>query len=280
MKKEDITYQDKLNELRLDISHPNSNGLLFIFVEGNSDIRLFRKFFDLRNCKVESIPGGKNKLEEGISELLNIYNLIIGIRDADFIHLNETPYSIPNMFLTDLHDIEMCIISENELFSNILSEFTDIPFDEHIGVRNNIINSIEEISLLKWLNDIENLEIKFEGTGFRDIIVFANSSVNFREYFNRILGKSPNAIITDVETIIDQVNALKVRTPNAFQLCNGHDFIQALSQFIREKTGKGLGDDFLASVCRINYNQNQFTNSNLYTQTNNWAAANGVSIYK
>ena len=43
MNKADITYQDKLNELRLDISHPNSSGINFVFVEGDTDIRLFRK---------------------------------------------------------------------------------------------------------------------------------------------------------------------------------------------------------------------------------------------
>ena len=77
MKREDITYQDKLNELRLDISHPNNRGLAFVFVEGETDIRLFRKFFNLDNCKVENIPGGKLKLEECVKELLKVYSLII-----------------------------------------------------------------------------------------------------------------------------------------------------------------------------------------------------------
>jgi hypothetical protein len=44
MKKEDITYQDKIDELILDISHPNSKGLVFIFVEGESDIKLSENF--------------------------------------------------------------------------------------------------------------------------------------------------------------------------------------------------------------------------------------------
>ena len=79
MRKQDITYQDKLNELRLDISHPNNKGIAFVLLEGESDIRLFRKLFDLDNCKVEAIPGGKFKLEACVDELANIYPLIIGI---------------------------------------------------------------------------------------------------------------------------------------------------------------------------------------------------------
>ena len=63
MTRRDISYQDKLNELRLDISHPNSQGINFIFVEGESDIRLFRKLFDEEKCKIENIPRGNPKLD-------------------------------------------------------------------------------------------------------------------------------------------------------------------------------------------------------------------------
>jgi len=34
MRKQDITYQDKLNELKLDLSHPNNSGIAFVLVEG------------------------------------------------------------------------------------------------------------------------------------------------------------------------------------------------------------------------------------------------------
>jgi hypothetical protein len=37
MQKSDISYQEKLNELRLDISHPNSSGISFILLEGETD---------------------------------------------------------------------------------------------------------------------------------------------------------------------------------------------------------------------------------------------------
>ena len=131
MKKQDITYQDKLNELRLDISHTNSIGLPFILVEGETDIRLFRKFFNLSNCKVENIPGGKSKVEDGVAEILNIYELVIGIRDADFIHLSNVPYTNPNIFLTDYHDSEIGQIFEDEVFRTIVFEFTNISRENH-----------------------------------------------------------------------------------------------------------------------------------------------------
>jgi hypothetical protein len=89
MKRTDITYQDKFNELRLDITHPNSKDINFVFVEGQSDIKLFRKLFSLDKCKVENIPGGKDKVEECVANLLPLCKLVIAVRDADFIHLSN-----------------------------------------------------------------------------------------------------------------------------------------------------------------------------------------------
>ena len=93
-----VTYQDKLNELRLDITHPKSKGKVFVCLEGESDVKLFRKFFNLEKCKVERIPGGKFKLEECVTSLIAVYRLIFGIRDADFLHLENKTSIHPNIF--------------------------------------------------------------------------------------------------------------------------------------------------------------------------------------
>ncbi len=193
MRKQDITYQDKIDELMLDMSHPNNHGQLFIFVEGESDIRLFRKFFNLDNCKVESIPGGNTKLEEGVRVLTRSYPLVFGIRDSDFIRLGSIEYNQTNMFLTDLHDIEMTLISEDEVFSAVVFEYSGIAKDDHNGIRLKIIKTIEKVSYLKWLNQVENLELKFEGSGFQDLVSFVNEDIDFSEYFKRVL-TNPHAL--------------------------------------------------------------------------------------
>jgi hypothetical protein len=83
MRKEDITPESKITELRLDISHPNSRGKVFVLLEGESDVKLYRKLFNNDTCKIETIPGGKIFLEKGLAILNGIYTLIIGIRDLN-----------------------------------------------------------------------------------------------------------------------------------------------------------------------------------------------------
>jgi hypothetical protein len=280
MKRQDITYQDKLNELRLDLSHPNSDGICFVLLEGETDIRLFRKFFNLENCKVENIPGGNPKLETAVSELVRVYELVIGIRDADFLNVETTTYVKRNMFLTDYHDIEMSLVSDDDSISTIIFEFTDIPLVNHNSIREKVISTIEQISLLKWLNYIENLEIVFEKTGFQDLLSFANLTIDFDQYFSRLLSKSPNAKIVDIATIKSKMDNLKVLNKHPYQLCNGHDFVKALTQFIREQgKAKSINDEIVSSILRIKYTKEKFSSTQLYASTKIWADSKNCSIF-
>lgn len=279
MRKQDITYQDKLNELRLDISHPNNVGISFVLLEGESDIRLFRKLFDLDNCKVETVPGGKFKLEECVGELVNVYPLIIGIRDADFIHLEDQTYSKRNLFLTDYHDMEMYLISEDEVFSALIFEYTSHTRDKHQEVRNNIMKSIEQIGLLKWLSDKENLEYKFEA-GFQDLISFTNLEIDLTQYFSRVLSKSPDAKLLDISIVLEKLNAIKRTNPDSFQLCNGHDFMKALAQYVREKgEGRSLSDEIISSSFRMTFTAAHFQKTTLFNETKSWADSNSCILY-
>ncbi|NJD78626.1 MAG: DUF4435 domain-containing protein [Candidatus Methanoperedens sp.] len=279
MRKQDITYEYKLTELLLDISHPNNKGIVFVLLEGESDIRLFRKLFNLSKCKVEAIPGGKLKLEECVGKLVNIYPLIIGIRDADFIHLGAKLYEKTNVFLTDFHDMEMILISEDEVFSSIVFEFTDLPKDKHSEIRNNIMLSIEQIGYLKWLNEKENLEYKFEA-GFQDLISFVNLKIDFDQYFVRVLSNSPNAKITDKTIILDKMKVLKATNPNPLQLCNGHDFMKAFSKYIKQDGSvKNVNDEHIASSCRMTFTFNHYCRTGLYLNTKMWADNTKCVVY-
>lgn len=279
MTRQDFTYQDKLNELRLDISHPNSSGINFILVEGDSDIRLLRKLFDIEKCKIENIPGGKNKLEVCVDTLINIYPLIVGIRDTDFLNLNNVIYNKQNMFLTDKHDIETTIISDEGVLNTLVFEFSNKPKNEHLDLRDDIIKSIKMIGYLKWLNSIENLELKFE-CGFYDLVSFANLNIDFDTYFTRVLSKSPNAHITDINIIKAKITQLEALNPDMLQLTNGHDLVKTFANYFKNVSGiNGVSAENIASILRISYNKQQLEKTNLYTELREWCDNNNTEMF-
>lgn len=279
MKKGDISYQEKLNELRLDISHPNSKGMSFILVEGETDIKLFRKLFNLNNCKVENIPGGKNKLEECVQTLVNIYPLILGIRDADFIRVNEPQYSLNNMFLTDLHDIEMTMLGFEPILNAIVFEYSNIDKRQHSIFRSNVISTIKHISYLKLLNDRENLELSFR-IGFQDLILFTNQKIDFEQYLDRVIISSPNAVVKDKFLLKEKVSLIEQSDPDLLQITNGHDLLNSFAKYFTEKENRNdVSSKALEASLRMLFNFDYFRQTQLYQELSNWQIKNNVEIF-
>lgn len=280
MIKQDITYQDKLNELRLDLSHPISSDTNFVLVEGESDIKVFRKLFDLEKCKVEYIPGGKAKLEECVSELIQIHTLLIGIRDADFIHLDAEEYNKPNMFLTDFHDMEMTMLSEIEVLKSLILEYTDLVSEEEcILFKNNVVNTIDTLSFLKYLNSKDDLRLKFKGLSFHYLISVVGFSFDFELYFTRLLANSENARVTDFNEIIEMIDELRNENPDLMQLSNGHDLLKVFAKVFQDKYQSNVNDKHLASSIRMIYSFEMFNKTNLYQNVNNWALSNSTELF-
>ena len=277
MRKQDITYEYKLGQLRFDFPYSKAN--IFILVEGETDVRLFRKLFHEENCKVEYIPGGKSKLEECVEELIKQHNLLIGIRDADFIHLEDLPYHKKNIFITDFHDMEMMILYEPEIFSALISHYTALPKSQHLELRDKILRSIEHISYIKWLNEIESIGYNFS-IGFGDLLSFGNAGFDIELYFSRLLGKSPLARITEITSILIATDELKQKNPDLFQLCNGKDLITAIWHYLRiVHNVRDINENNMVNLFMIAYTFNHYQKSTLYQDTKKWADDHHCVIY-
>ena len=278
MRKEDITPESKITELRLDISHPNSRGKVFVLLEGESDVKLYRKLFNNDTCKIETIPGGKIFLEKGLEILNDIYKLIIGIRDADFLHLEGQKPQFSNLFLTDYHDYELMMASEIECHCPILFEHTSIVANDHNLTFQKLLNSIRFLGYLRWYNEIENLEFNFRGLGLNDLFDKRSFTIDNKVLIQTIIDRSTNAKIKDIEQIFDSVQRLHNDSHDLFQVCNGHDFMKVMAILCSSRQ-KGISDKDMASQFRVAYNQNMFQKTQLFKDTSEWAVENKVTLY-
>ena len=280
MKQQDITYQDYLNGLLFDIQNPKSKSLVFVLLEGESDIKLFRKFFNEDNCILSRVPpGGKLKVFDCVNDLHNKHDLVLGIVDADFMHLNNEKPDHENIFLTDYHDIEMIFFSNDDLFSSILSEHTKLSKGEHRQVRDNILAILENVGYLKWLNDLEKPKFNFNFS-FVDLIDFQKNEIEVEKYFNRVLSKSQNPAIEDFNIVIEAIIRLKTRNSDLYHLCNGHDFLKVFAEYLRkEHKSANVNEENLANSLRIAYSKNHYQQTKLYADTQNWATNKNVVIY-
>ncbi len=277
MKKGDVTISDKINELKLDISHPNSKGKVFILLEGDSDVRLFRKLYPNRQVKLEIIPGGWIQLEKGLRELAELSKRLIGIRDADFAHLDNQPPGLPNLFFTDLHDSEMLMVASDQTFSAIIHEFCDLPKIEHHLVREQLLNALRVVGYLRWYNDQKKMELSFEGIYPGEFFEPETNLMDNQAYLGKVLAKSKRTEIDAGQLLANVVRLDDKAHPN-FQLCNGHDFMSILARFLNTKIKLGTTGDRVCAHFRTAYQLDEFSKTQLYTQVRDWASRQQIKF--
>jgi hypothetical protein len=275
--KELITLNSVLNEIRLLASHPHNSNKIFILLEGDTDIRLFRSLLNSNYCYFKSIPGGISQLEKGLLIISSEFQRVIGIRDADFMHLqNKTP-KIAVLFLTDSHDIETMMVGSDEAFHAVVSEFYSFTFNT-ISLRDQFFNSIKFLGYTRWLNDINNLKLNFKGIGIANFIDIESFKINEKKCVEEIINRSPNAIVKDIDSLLTSINLLMESNNKLDQVCCGHDVIQIMAIFFNEHNKKGVQTEQVQSSFRISYNLSQFQKTILFTQLKKWADQNKFQI--
>lgn len=269
-----ITYENKIDELILDARHPQSKNKVFILVEGEDDLKLYGKFFN-DICKIEPIPGGVIKLEQGLADIPRFVKTInlIGIRDADFLHIEGFESILPNLFLTDTHDTETMMIASDETFCAILHEFSPRNTNNFHRLKQDFLKSVEFLGYLRWYSNINSAELNFKGFNISTLL----KEPDFTELrlISAVIKRSPNATITDENEILFEVNQLKKKSFPLLQICCGHDVVNVIAAYIT-----GVNEARISSQLRTAFNFKEFEKTDLYQQLNTYAQNVGLSFFK
>lgn len=94
-----INSIDTINKIRLSLRHDTGKDLIWILVEGKNDTKIYSKFINGNNAEIDFVGGGKIELEKALKTLIEETKQVIGIRDADFLHLKNKVASLENLFL-------------------------------------------------------------------------------------------------------------------------------------------------------------------------------------
>ncbi len=260
-----------INSIRLQINHPSGKDKVWIIVEGITDQLLFSKLFHRRNVEIEISYGGLNSLLKAVSELLEETDRVIGIRDADFLHLEKIKEPPENIFLTDYHDVEMMLIACDKAYSQVAAEYLKQEI-----LRDKILQSIAFIAGIRWINDSCDLELNFKGLGFGNFYDGNTAELDEEKCLNEIIKRSPNKkeelSKEDVEFKIENVS-------DYFNLCNGHDFHKALALIVSSNSKKGINDAEIGKEFRIAYRFEDFQQSDLYKRLIKWSDSKEKSIF-
>lgn len=272
----------KIVAIRLILKHPSNEKKAFILLEGETDIRLFKKLFDLNKVEVDSLQG-KKKVIEALQILLNEgYTQVIGIKDADFDHLEETNV-IKNLFTTDYHDIEVSMI-ESEALQSLIYEYAHAQSNNSgflSNLKKDIYDSAISIGYLRWLNQKQEYnQLFFKVLDFRVFVQENNYklTVNKDNFFKRLMDdskkKNPTLSITS-QDLDDEIVRLKTLSSDKLQICCGHDLTKLIAMVLL-KTPQG---DEIEKALRLVYSLEYFKQTQLYASLLAWSSASDKTLF-
>lgn len=265
-----------INSIRLQLRHPSGADKVWIIVEGETDQKLFSKLVNGKHVEVEISNGGVKGLLRSVSELLKETGRIIGIRDADFMHLEGKKETAENIFLCDFHDAEMMIISCDKAYLQVIAEYLSEE-KKPISTRDTILKSIAYIGGIRWLNYSESLELNFKNLSLGDIYDGKTFTLDEDRLVNEITDRSPKSRRSISK---DEVRWKIKNVTDYLNLCNGHDFQKAFALFISHNSAKGVNHAEIGRAFRVAYRFEDFQKSNLYNQLKEWSDSQKRSLFK
>jgi hypothetical protein len=267
--------KDKINDIRLSLNTPKGSQTIWVLVEGEDDCKIYPKFFETSQCKVEYINGGKERLSTAIKVLSQETNQVIGIQDADFLHLEEMAATALPLFYTDCHDIEMTMLSFEGVRNNLLTEYS--LQDKQEVIWQNILSEAAYLGYIRWYNDINDNKIIFSGLGYGDIVTLTATEIHWSTslLLDSLNRRSKNKLIALTEPLISSFISTH-KTDDLLNLCNGHDTIALLSLIIgKETSSKRLPKDL-----RLSFTIQHFRQTRLYTLLQEWQEQTHFYILK
>lgn len=278
-----LNEEDIVGSIRRELRHPDGQSKVWIIVEGETDQKLFSKLIDGHHVEIEISHGGVKGVLSSVSELLRETKRILGIRDADFLHLEGKKETAENIFLTDFHDAEMMIVSCDKAYHEVAAEYLREE-KEPYALREKILKSIAFIGGIRWINvsessDVsESLGLNFEGLGLGNFYKGETLTLDEDNCLSEIIKRSPKR---KKEISISDVR-LKIQNVSDFlNLCNGHDFQKAFAFCVSSfHSKKRVNDAEIGKAFRIAYRFEDFQKTDLYKQLKEWSKEQSRSLFK
>lgn len=265
-------------DIRLTIQHPDHKEVIIV-VEGEDDEKALKQFFNIQVVEfflAENCLKVKNSMRI-VSKDEQLKDCVIGIKDADFDHINQIKHNIANLMVTDTHDMETLMLTpkvcERICWETIKEEYPNLSFDA--------MTSLKNLSYLRYYNDkiiLNGEDSNKDGITFKKTkickLIPNNQPVNVEDVLKhvKLAGNSKKASFPDLDTMNQFIQENPIDNGDLILFTNGHDLVSAICNILHSKAkkAKDYGKIAIAALIRAYFGKEEFEKTNLYKNIDNW----------
>jgi hypothetical protein len=252
-----------------------------LLVEGEIDVRLFKRFVDTNACHVQLCYNRSNVI--GIVSILDTSGFVghLGVIDRDFADLFNEIFQPGNIVMTDHNDIELMIV-QSEAFERFIAEYgsadkiAGLEAETGMPIREIILSSAAQIGALRYLSRFHNWNLRFDEM----TIQFAGRrtvDIDLGAQIEHLRGRSYPKTLPLTDAVHEAAREVLSKYPR-LSLANGHDFCEIVCTGIHTAFGRAnvaLGHAGIAveEVMRAAFSPANFVATNLFAQIRAWEGA-------
>ena len=255
----------------------------FLFVEGESDERLYGIFANYDKCKIIICHGRENLFDA--CRILREAGIvgILGIADADFENLAGHNPPVDCILFTDWHDAE-CMMLRGEAFDRLVSQFVSREkFGAWCGahgsdVRQHLLNQSVMVGYLLWHSVANSLALDFDNLEVKEFMERTTLMTSVDDLVQHVKNKSSRHDLPN-DQLLAGLNQRSEMSGDFWQVARGPDFDDSLGYAFRYAWGSAPAQSVtierLEQCLRLAFPVHEFAATRLFQRIKNWEGNNG-----
>jgi hypothetical protein len=260
-----------------------------LVVEGKSDTSVFLFLADTRSCRL-FIAEGKQAVIDAIAIVQRSgYPGVVAVVDADFWNLDGVKPGLPDVFITDTHDLETMILS-TRAYLKLLVLYrvcslgkVEIKDEELSRQGKDILHRIQLMALqlgyIRWASIKHGLRIRFRELPLRRCIDAYGIRIE-EERLETEITRASDATAGSWDQICARAEALRSHEHDPWQVCRGHDVTEILSAYLEKSLNRPVSRTEVEVQLAACYDSRDFAQSTLYAQLSSWEVRNGRPLLR
>lgn len=248
-----------------------------LLVEGSKDARVFRNFVCEPACDIVPTEGKSNAL--GALNLLRRANQrgVLVIVDADFSDLNGQQVIDPDVFMTDVHDLEAMLL-RSPAPRKVMIEY-DLAADSFgADIGEILARAATPIGYLRLVSQRSNLNLKFTDLVFPQFTeVKPTLKIDERRLANTVVKNSPGCR-HQVTDLLPLMASVVNNSDDHWQVSCGHDMAALFALLLGQRVGREVPAYTVERQLRLSYHASYFAGTRLFASIREWERRNAPYV--